>query len=93
MDGDGENNGAEYTAGTDPNDAVANFLVSFGSKPGELSWLSAPARSYTIWRSPDLATWEPVASGLPSAGSFTSWTDPAPSGARAFYKVEAHHGR
>lgn len=66
-DGDGFDNGREYLAGTDPNNAHS-FLrpgeLLVGSGPAvlnRLNWASAAGCTYRIERSVDLVTWETVA--------------------------------
>jgi hypothetical protein len=91
-DSDGLPDASEYTAGTSPTDGSS--LLALRIQPGDgvpaLLWPVAPDRTYTVWRSTDLANFEPVAEGLSSGfSSEQTWTDPAPPPNRAFYRVSA----
>ncbi|MEZ5299310.1 MAG: hypothetical protein R3F11_01365 [Verrucomicrobiales bacterium] len=104
LDGDGQDEVTEYTAGTDGNDPSSFFkaqvktAASQGNKAAadgiSITWATAPHRSYEIWRSTDLANYYPLASGIPADPTGTAeWTDPNPPAGRAFYQVKAVYFR
>lgn len=96
MDPDDDNDGMidiyEILAGTDPLDPASLLLVLdiWVSGPGfVIRWSSVPGRSYAVHRSPDLANWSVVQSGVASQGAETSWTDTNPgAGSAGFYRIE-----
>lgn len=61
-DGDGEDTGDEYSAGTDPFDPEDVFRILYFSRSESeisVSWSSVAARRYQVFWSADLMTWEP----------------------------------
>ena len=86
-DGDGSNNLAEWTAGTDPLSGVDVLRLTFGGTETRptLQCPIRPNRIYSIERSTDLTTWVAVPGELtyPATG-LAAWsgTDDSPSDAR-----------
>ena len=64
-------------------------VIMTGTGALQLTWTSRPPDEYAIWSCDDLssANWTQEQT-VPSAGDFTSWTDPSPGGSRKFYRVE-----
>jgi hypothetical protein len=92
-DGDGQNNLAEFTAGTGPNDPSDLFRVLTTTRTATAFTLTAAGkagRSYVLERTIDLSggSWAEVASSasLQAAGTVTL-SDPQPPGNGAFYRV------
>ncbi len=58
-----------------------------------LTWSSLPGRTYTVYRSSDMVTWEPVADDIASTDdAATRWTDVtrpllSPEVRRGYYKI------
>ena len=97
-DGDGSNDGSEVIAGTDPLDSTSIFKITTISQEaatGEVTvtWKSSPAKTYRLEYSFNLVagSWFEVdgGTGIPSDGTTTSFTDPAPpvGDTRRFYRV------
>ncbi len=92
-DGDGQSNAAEHLAGTDPLTATSVLKVTSASTAGNtfsLTWTSVPGKIYAVQTSPNLTdTFTDVSPALfAGPGEFTkSWSDPAASGERKFYRV------
>jgi hypothetical protein len=60
-DGDGQNNRAEFIAGTNPQDGVSRFGVRSVTRSAgmlRLVWSSVPGKTYQIESSDDLVSWE-----------------------------------
>jgi hypothetical protein len=88
FDGDGQTNGAEFAAGTNPADMLAinppmqlAINTSGPSGTATLTWQGAPLARYEIKWSSDLATWTPL--GIPPvdaplAGGAMVWVDSGP---------------
>lgn len=94
LDGDGQSEEEEYVAGTHPGTALSRFTAAIGPGPQTLQWESAPGRSYEVWRSLDLRSFEPLESGIPAGTEGqVDWTDPDPPPVRAFYQVRAVYFR
>lgn len=96
-DGDRLSNLEEYLAGTDPQDPNSTLRATSAIRTSggvQLTWTSAPGRSYGIEFSDDLTDWDPVLDGgLPlevpaSAGATTSSEIPLiGSPSRRFYRI------
>jgi len=74
FDGDGLSNLAEYLAGTyafAPEDGFRLDLIAADGESAVLEFLVLPGRTYVVYGSPDLQTWEPVEFRVaaPGAGS------------------------
>jgi hypothetical protein len=110
FDGDGQDNRAEYNAGTNPTDAGSFFCVlSASPDPGDsasfnLSWRTAPARSYYVqWVDSADGPWHEIGEldprDIEDNGDIRTWTDkgtdPAMGGTKPgncparFYKLAA----
>lgn len=88
FDRDGQTNGIEALAGTDPLSAGSRFEVqSVAMEQGgvEIRWTPSPGRSYTIERRTDFETgsWVPVATDQASG----VWRDANPPAGKAFYRI------
>jgi uncharacterized delta-60 repeat protein len=92
-DGDGTNNFAEYTAGTNPNDRSDVFKVKTAQKSGGSFTLTTDGksgRSYILERNltPDFASWSTVATQGPlGADGSVTFTDSSSPAGRAFYRI------
>ena len=94
-DGDGQNDAAEYVAGTSPVDRTDHLrIVSLNFQPGadlgSLRWTSVSNRSYQVQSSTDLQNWQSV---WPNAifgmdGTQTSWAVQK-TGPKTFFRVIA----
>jgi hypothetical protein len=83
-DGDGQDDGLEVRAGTDPISGSSRFCITaFSANAGQvaLTWPSKPGNLYTIETSTNLVGWSSLASDFPAAdpGTFTTWMG-APGG-------------
>lgn len=96
LDGDGQSNLAEWTAGTAANDPTSVFriLSSVRNEAGwELRWSSVPGKRYRILLSEDLVTWHPLgndpeATIEASAEATTSHLIPGPLGPHGFARIQ-----
>ena len=84
--------GAEFIAGTNPNDPASAFKIVNVSRTADgrftLRWTSAPGKTYTVEKSAGLSGYYEVIAGLPCTGAFTEYTDVNPAGTmRIFYRV------
>lgn len=78
------------TEKTVPLEITAIDLTETAGKPSvSLTWRSKPNRSYLIFSSPDLESWQEITDNHPSGGDATSFTDTTvPADAtRLFYQV------
>ncbi|MDQ8189896.1 thrombospondin type 3 repeat-containing protein [Roseibacillus persicicus] len=78
-DGDGQNDGFEAAAGTNPLSAASFFAIcdiSVGNGEVTLQWPSQPGNRYGVSVSPNLQSWTEVASDYPAADPevLTTWT-------------------
>ncbi len=90
-DGDGFSDAAEYQAGTNPRDPRSRLvLLTPVAGSGAVRWQSVAGRSYSIWRSDDLASgFYPLARNIVGTPPANSYTDARPvAGAGAFYRVQ-----
>lgn len=94
-DSDGQSNLAEYHAGTNPSDAqsLLEMLSAAAAPAGQvtLNWAAVPGKVYRVMHSTALAAWTEISGTRRIATGATEsalFTDPAPSGSRAFFKVE-----
>lgn len=83
-DGDGQDDGLEVRAGTDPLSgasllAISSFVPAAGQVT--LTWPSKPGNRYKVETSTNLVNWSTIAAGFPAAdqGSTTTWVG-APAG-------------
>ena len=92
-DGDGQSNGNEYAAGTDPKLATDVFRVSSALRSGSTFSASAPGkvgRTYSLERRDDFnaGPWVRVATVGPlAADGAVTLTDPAAAASRGFFRV------
>jgi hypothetical protein len=91
-DGDGQSNGAEYAAATDPVNP-SSLLRTTSMERGQggfmVRWFAAYGVNYRLSASTDLKTWSPVGGVITGRGAEESASDPAASsGTRKFYRVE-----
>ena len=92
-DGDGQNNLAEYTAGTDPNNGQDFFrVISTSRVDGSFAVTTSgkSGRKYVLEQSPTLVegTWTSVTTLGPLASdAIIELTDPAPVGNTNFYRI------
>jgi hypothetical protein len=91
-DGDGQNNRAEFAAGTDPKNPADVFRVLSSARVGNVFRVTVPTkpgRRYTLLRGPSPAgPWTDIAgSGLIPDQRVLTLEDPAPAGPKAFYQV------
>jgi hypothetical protein len=90
VDGDGFNNLAEQTAGTDPTDKGSRLVIVFSNFSGPdflLTWTSVSNRVYFIDAAVDGETWVEVGTTTALDSSTWTWKDLAPPGQRKFYRV------
>ncbi len=93
-DGDGMNNLAEYTAGTNPNSKSDVFKVASQQKSGSsftLTLSGKSGRTYTLQRSTSLASnsWSTVTAQGPLGGDATvTLTDFATPAGAGFYRIQ-----
>lgn len=97
LDGDGQNNAFEFTAGLVPTDAQSRFLTTIVPVPGQLGQKSivfnpvVAGRNYTVLTSLDLSagSWNPLSGAIIiNEGTQRTVTDPTASEAKKFYRVE-----
>jgi hypothetical protein len=92
-DGDGQTNGSEYIAATDPSDPMSVFAATEVMLEGEtwnLWWSSVVGKVYRIWQSNDMRVWS-IAAGAIAAdpGEVTHWsTATMPGVSKRYYRVE-----
>ena len=91
-DGDGFDNLAEHTAGTNPRDPASLFHVAgvIADEDGlRVRWQAVPGREYRVLASADHISWSEVATIPPGEDRQAEWLDSA-SGAlpHRFYKLE-----
>ena len=90
-DGDGQTLAEDSAAGTNPFDPASSFHIRRIDASG-VPWIEfdhLPAKTYRVWISPNLTTWNPVTSPVftfPVAGT-ARWTDPEGPVPPRFYKV------
>jgi hypothetical protein len=82
----------ESIAGTDPDDPNSSLhIISVSLQPGgcQIVWTSEADKNYQVFATADLSqAFAPISGTIPSAGSTTSYTDPAPGNTRTYYKVQ-----
>ena len=89
-DGDGTTNRFEYLLNLDPRNGTQSFRAHAANAPGgiTLTWPSTPGLTFTIQRTPTLASaaWQTIATIPAPAGATATFTDTT-GGARSFYRV------
>lgn len=89
-DGDGMENGAENSAGTDPLDNLSLFEVIGVERNGggiEVRFSTIPGKSYQLECSQNLSSWTPVGTPQLAASSEMSLSDASAPEARKFYRA------
>ncbi len=97
-DGDGQDDGLELRAGTDPLSGASFFAINNFTLMGNqisLAWPSLPGNSYDVESSPNLVDWTTIVSGYPAEdpGTTTTWTAtpgvaPSSPGVLALYDAD-----
>jgi hypothetical protein len=90
-DGDGQLDGAEAVAGTDPMNPASRFKINELRVVGsgrEITWDGVSGKTYTLERASSLspADWAPIAT-VAGAGGPQSHLDPAPPADKLFYRL------
>ena len=88
-DGDGQNNYAEFLAGTDPNDANSVFKLTGISREGanwRIYWSSVSNRAYTLQRAVNLSGFTAIETNLPATPPTNSWLDTNTGSSMWFYR-------
>jgi hypothetical protein len=91
-DGDGQNNLAEYLAGTGPGNPASRFAVTGVVRQAggafTITWSSVPGKVYQVQAALSPAgPYSPSGGVIQATGSSASYTDPQPSGSHGFYRV------
>ncbi len=94
LDKDGQNDSAEFIAGTDPTDNsslfgfATNGIEIISSTEVILSWFSVIDKEYTVWSTSSFEedSWEQIAGPITASGPFTDATVPL-SDSRKFYQI------
>jgi uncharacterized protein (DUF1800 family) len=92
LDGDGQTNAAELTAGTDPfqaNSVIAISGIKISGGSVEITFPTVPGKSYLIQQTTNLAdpqSWQPAAVGA-TIGDGAPKTVSVPRSAQEFYRV------
>jgi hypothetical protein len=72
FDGDGQPNGSEELAMTDPTDSSSRLEITDAQRVNDstldLTWDTASGLTYTIEGSTDLTNWTPILTGVPGSG-------------------------
>ena len=90
-DGDGQNNYAEFLAGTEPNDANSVFKLTGISREGanwRIYWTSATNKNYSLLRALTLTNFTALQTNLTAAPPTNSWLDTNAGSATLFYRVQ-----
>jgi len=93
-DADGVPNGAEYIGDTNPTNALSYFHVQDVTNAAGFAvfFQSSAGRQYTLYYRTNLTSgaWTniPAQTEISGSGALDELTDPSPSGAQRFYKVE-----
>jgi hypothetical protein len=92
FDLDGQPNGAEDFAGTNPLDTASVFKIVAASRADDdftVHWASVAGKKYQVWSTTDLAVpFTQLSTTLTASGVSTSYTDTTASGDRKFYIVK-----
>lgn len=90
-DGDGQNNLAEYQAGTDPQSSASVFSVTSMSAPAAgqvtISWNAVAGKTYQISTSTDLNQWTNTGSPVSAGSTGTASATINATGGHRFYRV------
>jgi hypothetical protein len=90
-DSDGQSDGAEFAAGTNPLAPQSFFSadLSFESTNFVLQWQSQLGTKYRVLRSDDLSTWVASSFNLSGTGGILTWPMPLdPQAERGFFRVQ-----
>jgi hypothetical protein len=89
-DNDGQNNYAEFLAGTDPNNSASALRVTGISPEGagwRVYWTSESNKVYTVERASSWPTFLPAQTNLSATAPQNSWLDTNASTASLFYRI------
>jgi len=89
-DGDGQNNYAEFLAGTEPNDSNSVFKLSSVSREGanwRIYWSSTSNKFYSVLRSTTLPTFSVAQTNLAATPPTNNWLDTNADSAASFYRI------
>jgi hypothetical protein len=90
-DGDGQNNYAEFLAGTDPNNAASVFKLTGISRAGanwRIYWSSTSNKAYSVQRGTTLPNFSTLQTNLSATPPTNSWLDTNAGGSTLFYRVQ-----
>jgi Tol biopolymer transport system component len=93
FDGDGQNDKAEFAAGTDPTNSGSIFRVRtitpLAGLGTTVEWEAVPGRAYRVqWKaSVDDPVWAEAAEVLVASGTTATWTDPHVDSPHRFYRA------
>ncbi|MEI6562887.1 MAG: hypothetical protein WCO42_01115 [bacterium] len=92
LDGDGQNNTAEWIAGTsaaDSNDCLRVMIEQNGQSAPRLKWKAKPGRVYNVWRCTNLAEgFSKVGGDLAPASDEATYEETNSAGA-VFFRIDA----
>jgi hypothetical protein len=82
-------NWQEYAAGTDPTAAGSTLKIEIVSTPPDfrLAWPSVLGRLYTVDRSTNAVTYDPIATDVVASPPTNAFTDRVASPGTYFYRV------
>jgi hypothetical protein len=89
-DGDGQNNYAEFLAGTEPNVASSLFKLTGISPEGSgwrIYWSSATNKNYSVLRATSLTNFSTLQTNLTATPPTNSWLDTNTGNTNRFYRV------
>ncbi len=90
-DGDGQNNYAEFLAGTEPNDASSVFKLTGISHEGanlRIYWSSTSNKVYSVLRTTTLPNFSTLQTNLSATPPTNSWLDTNTGSATLFYRAQ-----
>ena len=90
-DGDGQNNSAEFLAGTEPNDANSVFKLTGISREGanwRIYWSSASNKVYSVLRTTTLPSFSTLQTNLSATPPTNSWLDTNTTSSTLFYRAQ-----
>jgi hypothetical protein len=92
-DSDGNNAVAEYLFGLNPaaSDRFA-WTTTHNANDTVISFATLPQRTYRVFWSEDLLTWNPGSALINGDGTTKQWTDTPGASTRRFYRVEVNPG-
>ena len=90
-DGDGQNNYAEFLAGTEPNDTNSVFKLTGISREGanwRVYWSSTSNRVYSVLRATTLTNFSVLQTNVPATPPTNSWLDTNTVNSTLFYRAQ-----